>query len=259
MTDRGKNLSEILAEAAARKLRAAQTRFGKNAIPAESPREVYLKACQHIADVLAPDGFTYARSSQSLTRKTKDFSFHVYFQSDRNNVAGELVALWIHAGVRSKRLKAWRETQLRPFRTDDGIAGGQLGNLVSPPSWMEWNLANPDLRAGLLSDAVATIRQIAFSYFALFEDPHALCLRLIAEELPSMDISGAIEFLLCYGDKQVAESCLHRFLFARPDILAEYHVELEKVRRDGIPHAQSTGYAVELAYVTMAYGLEPPG
>lgn len=259
MTDRGKNLSEILAETAARKLRAAQTRFGKNATPAESPREVYLKACQHIANVLVPDGFTYARSSQSLTRKTKDFSFHIYFQSDRNNVAGELVALWIHAGVRSKRLKAWRVAQPQPFRTDDGIAGGQIGNLLPQHSWMEWNLADPDSRARLLSDAIATIRLIAFPFFALFEDVSALCQRLVVEELPGTHLPSNLEFLLCFGNKQMAESCLHRFLFARPDILAEYHVELEKVNRDGIPHARRTGYAVELAYVTTAYGLEPPG
>lgn len=258
MTDRGKSLSEILAETAARKLRAAKARFGESSTYFEPPREVYLKACQHIADALAPDGFTYARSSQSLTQKNKDFSFHISFQSDRNNVAGELVALWVHAGVRSKRLKAWRKAQPTPFYTGDGLAGGQLGNLTPPYSWMEWNLANTYLRADLLADAVATIRQIAFPYFALFEDPDSLCLKLIAEELPGLWLSCAIEFLFCYGDKQMAESCLHRFLISRPDILAEYHIELEKVRRDGIPQALETGYAVELAYVTMAHGLQPP-
>ena len=258
MTDRGKSFSEVLADAAAHKLRAAASRFGRRTTSAESPRDVYLKACQHIAEALATDGFTYARSSQMLTRKTKDFYFQVYFQSDRNNVAGELVALWIHAGVISKRLKAWRIAQPQPFRTDDGVAGGQLGNLLPQHSWMEWNLADPDSRAGLLSDAIATIRQIAFPYFAIFEDIPSLCQRLVAEELPSMRLPSAIEFLLCFGNKQMAESCLHRFLFAHPDILAQYHIELEQVRCSGIPQAQKTGYAIELAYATEAYGFQPP-
>lgn len=258
MTDRGKGFSEVLADTAVRKLRAAATRFGRRTTSAEPPRDVYLKACQYIAEALATDGFTYARSSQMLTRKTKDFSFQIHFQSDRNNVAGELVALWIHADVLSKRLKAWREAQPKPLHTGDGVAGSQIGNLILPASWMEWNLASPDSRADLLADAVATIRQILFPYFALFADPNLLCLKLIAEELPGFRLSCAIEFLLCYGDKQMAESYLRRFLLAHQNILGEYLSELEKLRRDGIPQARRTGYAIELAYVTIAYGLQPP-
>lgn len=258
MTNRGKSLSEVLSDTAAHKLQASKARFYGRTTFAEHPREVYLKACEQIAEALASDGFTYARSSQRLTRKTKNFSFQIYFQSDRNNVAGELIALWTHAGVFSKRLKAWRKRQPQPLHMGDGVAGGQIGNLTHPVSWMEWTLAAPDSRASLLSDTIATIRLIAFPYFVLFEDVPALCQRLMTEELPGTHLPITLEFLLCFGNKQMAEACFHRFLLARPNILERYRIELEQVRRNGIPQARNSGYAIELAYATVAYGLQPP-
>ena len=84
--------------------------FGRAPAGGEAPREVYAAACQAIADALASDGFEYVRSKATLKRKTSDFGFYISFQSSHNNVAGELVRLWIHAGVTSQALKAWRAT-----------------------------------------------------------------------------------------------------------------------------------------------------
>lgn len=259
MPEIGKNIFEVFTDTAARKLRAAQARFGDHVPSAEPPREVFLAGCQHIADALAPDGFKYARSGPKLTRKTSEFSFQIYFQSSHHNISGELVAVWIHANVHSKRLGAWRAAQPHSPSSSDGVAGGQIGNLLPTASWMEWNLADPTHRAAALSDAIATIRRIALPYFAQFEDVPAFSERLICEDVPSMSMPLPIEFLLCFANRSTAEACLHRFLRTRPDILGQYHNDLATFRRDGLPSVVGTRYATALAYATIAYELTPPG
>ncbi len=46
-------------------------------------------------------GFTYAKSSQAMTRKRGDPAFWISFHSSQHNIAGELFALRIHAVVSS--------------------------------------------------------------------------------------------------------------------------------------------------------------
>jgi hypothetical protein len=259
MPEFGKNIVEVFNDTAARKQHAAQVRFSGQAPFSEPPRDVFLAGCQQIAEALAADGFTYARSGPRLTRKTRDFSFQIYFQSSPHNVRGELVVVWIHGNVCSKRLGEWLNTQPHSLRSNDGVAGGQIGNLLPTTSWMEWNLADPALRAATVSDAIATIRRIALPYFAQFDDVPAFCERLINDDIPSMSMPVPLEFLLCFSNRQRAEMCLHRFLCARPELLPQYHHELATLRRDGLPSAQRTGYAIQLAYATVAYELTPPG
>lgn len=259
MPEFGKNISEVFSDTAARKQRAAEVRFGGQASSAEPPREVFLAGCQQIADAFAADGFVYARSSQKLTRKTSDFSFRILFQSSHHNIAGELVALWIHAHVDSKRIGAWNNARPRPSKSD-GVGGGQIGNLLPAASWMEWNLADGANRAAVLSDAVATIRRVVLPFFALFDDVPALCERLVNEDVPGMDVLGPpIEFLLYFADRPRAEACMHRFLSARPEILEQYHRHLATFRSTGLPEVIRTGYAIQLAAATVEHGLTPPG
>ena len=205
MPEHGNGLPEILSEIADRKERAAEVRFGRANVSGEAPRDVYLAGCRSIADALAPDGFTYAKSSQTATRKHRDFAFRISFQSSHYNIAGELVALGIFAVVYSPTLKKWGKAHPNlTMERWDRVAGGQIGNLVARHSWMEWNLASPADRDRQIADAIATIRRIALPYFALFEDVPSLVARLTVEDIPSFKPASALDFLMAFATPAAA-------------------------------------------------------
>jgi hypothetical protein len=223
----------------------------------DSPRDLFLAACTEIAESLSPLGFKFAKSGPHAQRKDGDFTYRVSFQSSHKNVPGQYVALWIHATVLSKRLAEWRASQPHAVGVGDGVAGGQIGNLVRPHGWRDWNLAGSIMRA-VIADATSTVRSIALPYFERFADIPSLCALLQREELPAMETARAIEFLLCFADHASADTALSAFFRARPDLLADYHTHLQEFRQSGLPKVCCTGFAYELAFATVAYGLTPP-
>jgi len=123
---------------------------------AERPRDVILRACEMIAGQLKEDGFSFVRSGPKLKRVRRDRVFSIMFQSDRNNIAGKRAAIWIHAGVQNAGSTTF-------------IAGGQIGNLLPEPTWMEWDFADESARDREIDDAVAAIRRIILPFFATFQ------------------------------------------------------------------------------------------
>jgi hypothetical protein len=140
----------------------------------DSPRDLFLAACTEIAESLSPLGFKFAKSGPHAQRKDGDFTYRVSFQSSHKNVPGQYVALWIHATALSKRLAEWRASQPHAVGVGDGVAGGQIGNLVRPHGWRDWNLAGSIMRA-VIADATSTVRSIALPYFERFADIPSLC------------------------------------------------------------------------------------
>jgi hypothetical protein len=255
MARRSKQFGEAVRDTAHRKLRAAAARFGRVAARGEAPRTVYLAACQAIADALASDGFERTRSKPTLSRKTSGFSDHIYFQSSHHNVAGELVVMWIHAGVTSRALKTWRATHPCLMGASDRVAGGQVGNLVEPSSWMEWNLASESQRADEIADAVATIRELAYPYFALFGDLRAVRARLIAEDVPSMWLASALDFLMCFGSKAEVLALARRVFLEKDQIRDRYRASLARYQSLGLPRHMLTAYGEVLAAATLVFDL----
>ena len=74
-----------------------------------------------------------------------------------------------------------------------------------------------------------------------------------------MEVPLALEFLLCFATASAAQAALDRFVAARPDLLPQYHADLERFRRDGLPSIPRTGYAPQIAFATLAYKLQSPG
>ena len=223
----------------------------------DSPRETYLAACATIAEPLSPLGFRFAKSGPHTQRKDGNFTYRVSFQSSHRNVADHSVALWIHANVLSKRLAEWRAAQARTLGSGDYVAGGQIGNLVQPHGWRDWNLALAT-RSDVIADATSTVHSIALPYFERFADVPGLCGLLQCEELPAMHIAHAIEFLLCFADRSAADAALSSFFSSRPELLADYHAHLSEFQERGLPQVRRTGFAYELAFDTVAYGLTSP-
>lgn len=248
------NLDEMVVNTALRKSRAT-TRFNSVKTVTENARSVYLSSCQAIAERYAADGYKYAKSKQHLTKQDGDLAFSISFQSSHNNVSGEYVALWVHAGVRSKKLKEWRQTQKHPLTTEGYLAAGQIGNLLAKPSWYEWNLAIQAERAALIQDVISNTEEIVLPYFSNFEDVEALARKLQSGGLPFLNVGSAVEFLLCHDKRALAILHARWFLNTHSNIRPQYLKIVDEYRTSGIPNVQNLSVANQLAHVVVAYAL----
>jgi hypothetical protein len=248
-----RSLADLIADVAYRKSRAALARFAGTPPGLEAPRDVYLAACASIgAHLEGSYRFRYAKSGPHAQRRTGEFIFQISFQSSVHNVAGEHVVLWIHANIRSARFKKWRQEQAHLHPTDY-IAGGQLGNIQTDHSWLEWDLAKPSARDQMVADAIQAIEDMAFPYFARFEDLPALFQLLVQEDLPAMPIDQVIEFLMCFADHPTAQSVAASFLGRRPDLIEEYRESYRRFDRVGLPSIRSSRFVEALAFASHAF------
>jgi hypothetical protein len=166
-----RSIADFISDVAYRKRRAAQARFAGTLPGQESPREVYLAACASIGAYLDEFfGFKYAKSGPHARRRSGDFTFQISFQSSHHNIAGEHVSLCIYGNVLSARIKKWRESQPLLHSSFDYVAGGQIDNLQADHCWLDWELADSRKRDEVIRDAIRAIEDLAFPYFARFED-----------------------------------------------------------------------------------------
>jgi hypothetical protein len=220
------------------------------------PAVVFKDACAVIAHAFAPDQFRYAKSGPHLTRKSGEFTHRISFQSSAHNVRGEYVALWIHANVLSKGIKAWRR-RFDPQSNWDFVAGGQVGNLETEPGWSEWNVADSASRSHVIEDAITAIKSIVCPFFARFKDRPSAVSALDHWPVPGLEILPAIELALSYGDPVRAQRLLQRFFAQHGDLLGDYRAKLHEYGRAGLPDYQGGGWAPELAKATIQYELTP--
>lgn len=219
---------------------------------AEKPRDVYLDACEAIAERLADRGFRFARSGPHTTLRAPPYAFVIGFGSSHYNVAGESVTLRVAATVESRELAAWRR-RADADRDDPYVAGGSL-EAITQNFDLEWDVADPGLRPDAIDAAVATIEAIGLPYFEMFKAEEALVDRLRRETIPMFDGFRAIEWLLWKGFPEEALLQGQRLL---PDTgrRRRYERMLERYRR-GDMHGRWLGESEELAYATVTYGLE---
>lgn len=234
MSKRGKDFQEVVADIADRKRYSAATRSDRNRTSVETPREIYLAGCEAIANVLQDDGYKYVPSGQKLRRKTRDFIFQVSFQSSHLNIRGKVVVLWVHGYVFSPVLKKWRVNSAAR-NNSDFVAGGQIGNLVAEASWLEWNLAQTASRDRQIASAVATIKQLAYPYFAIFEDIPVLVRRLVAGTVPSMDMEDQLDSLLCFGSQADVKAAAVKIFQDQPGERDKYAKAVARFRTEGLP------------------------
>lgn len=253
MPEDRKSIRESIANIALRKQRAAETRFGRGPVAVEAPKEVYDECCQLIAKAFEVDGYRYSKSAKCLTSSKGDFKFQISFQSSRNNVADEYVALWIHANVLSPTLKRWRAAH-RALRSDfDHVAGGQIGNLRKETGWLEWNLACPTSREQQIENAIQHIREIALPYFAIFDDVRTACAAFVERDFPATWVADLIDFLMCFSGQNEARLGASSFLARRSDLVAAYGRALDRFSSKGFPSHVITSHAETLAAASIIY------
>ncbi len=205
---RAPSFPDLLASTAREKHAAALARSSPPPHATEPPRQVYMAALDRIAQALAPHGFRFAKSGPYLTRTDGPARYRIFFQSDRNNIAGEHVQFWIHAGVENSEAERWLAQSDWPFQARHQIGGGQIGNLVKPHGWWSWEIADPATRGERIDDAIRQIETIILPFFARLSDPRSLAEEATHVEIPGVEDEAAVR--LCYWQlgKAGAEQCL---------------------------------------------------
>jgi hypothetical protein len=246
----------LVSATARQKAEAARARSAGSA--AEKPKEVILSACEAIAADLKADGFSFAKSGPKLKRVQGDLTFTVAFQSDRNNIAGKRAAVWIHAGVTSEKLAKARRSHPMPWGGDDGpgagaVTGGQIGNLLAEPTWMEWDFAQQDTRQSEIDDAIGAVRRIILPFFALFDDPASAVELLIHR--PALWPTSLVQYANVAVSREAAEAAGNAFLKCNPPIRERFDEALAKFKRSGLP-AYHTDIGSDLAAIAVANSLD---
>jgi hypothetical protein len=172
-----------------------------------------------------------------------------------NNVATERIALWVHANIFSSRLRKWREAHGTRHQSDH-VGGGQLGNLVRPFSWFDWDLSNPEQRSHVIDEVIGDLRSIALPYFQQFENIDCLASGLITGTVLEVRIEAAVELLLCYFDKSAANAYIGACLVRHSEVLPEVLRLIENSRTLNMPLPRETGYSIELATAIVCHKLD---
>lgn len=246
---------DLIEATAKQKLAAAKARNNPDPT-AEKPREAIFDALHMIHDTIATDGFVLVPSTPKFVRRNGDFSFEIRIQSDRNNIAGQRAAIWVHTSVYSKTLAAWRKKHpsewIRPKAPFPiPVYSNQLGYLCDPSGWMEWNFADKAQRQSVADDLTHTIRMGAYPLFATFEGPVGGIAALTDRDWPSPE--GICSFLLSRGHTELATKALQSYFDKRPAVLREFEQFRRLFADQGLP-SYLTGTPHDLAAFAVATG-----
>jgi len=219
----------------------------------ETPRDIFASACAQISSRLADSGFRFAKSGPHAARKSGDFTFRVAFQSSHRNVAGAIVKLWINGTVFSKKIEGWRNAYPL-LHGADYVAGGPVGNLTANPIFHDWNLADPATRTSVIETATETVLSVAVPYFSQFEDLDGLVAKAQANDIPSMPIDKAVEFLQCFSNSVAAKNAATNFLGRHPNLVSNYVRDFGRYAEYGLEYRRASGYAAQLALASHLFG-----
>lgn len=227
-----------LVVATARQKHAATMARQSPSATAEKPREAIFNALRMVGEAIAEQGFLFTPSGPKFSRRSGDFTFAIYIQSDRNNVTGQRAAIWVHVGVYSKSLTAWSKRQpsdwVRPKSSfPEPVVGNQLGYLCAPSGWVEWDFADSTKRRSVADDLIASLRQGAFPLFAAFEGAPEDIAAIANQSLRRPE--GILGYLLSIGRASLATEVLQAYLNGRPKVWRDFKRHCSQFLEHGIP------------------------
>jgi hypothetical protein len=171
-------------------------------MPLTTARQIFLDGCREIADALAPDGLSFAKSGPKLVRKQEGRQHEIRFLSNRYNDAKTSVELRVQIAVYDKRLAAFRKSKPEWPIESAFVGGSDLTNLSPHLATVEWNL----LTKGTVAKVVDAIRHIGLPYVALLSDPEALERELFASDVRGIAPSVALDVLYCLRGADAARA-----------------------------------------------------
>lgn len=251
-----RSFADIVASTARQKLAAARARQNPDAT-AEKPRDAILDGLQIVGAAIARDGYIFSPSGPKFVRKSGDLTFQTSIQSDRNYVAGQRAAVWVHASIYSRAFTVWRKKHSSDWIRPNApfplpVFATQLGYLCEPAGWMEWDFAEKSKRRSVAGDLIASIRAGAYPLFSTFAGRMEDIARLVERDWASPE--GVLSYLLSAEHTRLAGETLRHFLDQRPDLRQEFERLQEVFTEEGVPNYRSGGahdlaaFAVATAY-----------
>jgi hypothetical protein len=251
-------------------------------------RQIYLECCAKIADALHAEGFRWRKSRRDAVKEEADLTFRIWFQSSSRNLLlkpegttkdsiprsgvdtlllpleaalSEIgrfgnISLIVHVSVHARSMKKWRSSLACHIRTDDLVAGTNIGHLAPARHWLNINLANPIARPARIQLVIELIRTIGFEYFERFRHPDKVISSLLQSNDPGMLDYMELEYAACYGSPAAGLAVLRKYLQQRPHCMEEYHDALNEYRKNGIPAFLHGRPGPRLARMALALALE---
>jgi hypothetical protein len=214
-----------------------------------------------VANHFTASGWRYARSGPHLSQREGDVSAKMAFVSNRLNVGGELVGLWVDIHLGDRTIGSWRKEIGNPLATGDDVARRHLGHLLDPPLWLEWNLAEPGIRPAAIADIVETIEGAALPWIESirnlldggYPDPTSL--------IGHVTETSLIEYLVRAGRLEDAGAVVRAAVGRSDERAQRFFAERLGEYRDGLPGEVPAAGSALLAYTVVRFDLPlvPPG
>jgi hypothetical protein len=99
------------------------------------------------------------------------------------------------------------------------------------------------------------IRKKILPFFELFDRPNELRDLLLQYKVPKMHVGRVVDFLLCFYDRQAAETAASAYLARHRRLKKPYLDELRRFEETELPFACPSAYASCLAYLTIMHDL----
>ena len=202
----------------------ARRAFEVESLGSEPPREAINAGLELMSKLMEPDHYVLHRRERALWRVGGDLTFIIRLQADRHNRTGERASVWMHLGIRSKRLSAWRRAhssdwiRARDIREPGVVLDAQFGNVCLHGRWPRWDFARPSARPRVSLDAVTALRSCAYPLFESFGDV-ARCVPNLLKR-PAIAKTPLLEYALSHGQqdlvaREMASLLTHRGPFSR--------------------------------------------
>lgn len=165
----------------------------------KKPREIFLKGCNEIAEVLILHGFKVAQKGQTVSKRpNKDITLQVYFQSSHYNDENS-VTIIPHITVYSKAVKTF---DIKAYKNEycTGIVWGKQLCYILGAEYKVWNLAKTSY-ARTVSEIQKALTDTVLPLFDVFcKSSDEIIEYGITQKL---DIS--LSYFLVFGGKETAE------------------------------------------------------
>ena len=162
-------------------------------------REIFLKGCNEIAEVLILHGFKVAQKGQTVSKRpNKDVTLQVYFQSSHYNDENS-VTIIPHITVYSKAVKTF---DIKAYKNEycTGIVWGKQLCYILGAEYKVWDLAKTNY-ARTVSEIQKALTDTVLPLFDVFcKSPDEIIEYGITQKL---DIS--LSYFLVFGEKETAE------------------------------------------------------
>jgi hypothetical protein len=194
----------------------------------DRPRDVFLDACAAIGIGFSSIGFEPRAHGQRLIRRRAGFGEEISFHSSFRNVAGEWIAMWPAALIRSADLKNWRTSLPAASRRDDVLAAGRVEN-IADVAFGQWNLADAYTRGTVISSVVDALESKVLPWFDLIEDDKELLEVARHRDVPCFDIESITEYAVFLGQPDTATKIVRAWLDRRGERESSGYLERLRV------------------------------